>query len=258
MSKYVIEQRIKRKSIENPLRSYMWEVQLPTLSVNLPIREKSFIDSRLPNLGDLDVQEISQRITNVSVPFRIMETESAQSRNTYWKFATKSDIGPLSFDIIEHEDGKTLQYLTGWQNLIMNDNGTYNPPVAYKKDIIVARLGAHGAPVIFHLYKGFFISNISELTTDYETSDFVRYQVTLTGDDVLHASIPWSDVESASEEKSMIDKVRDIQRRISTATKQIAAGDFRLPSVLNSVSQFATDGFRTNTGSGNGSANRSF
>jgi hypothetical protein len=187
------ERLLRLRRNEPPQKSYMWRVELPDLSDRSRLSGVSYdpnsfrLADRLRALNVMQQQMLSQRVTSISIPFSTVETDKAISENSYWYYAKQNDIGQIEFEMQEFEDGYTLQWLTAWQQLmIRSEHGTYNPPVVYKKDLKFYRLSANKKDIHMHVYKGYFISGIADMSNDYEANDIVRYSVQLTGDSVEH------------------------------------------------------------------------
>jgi len=159
---------IDTKRLADPLKSFMWYVELP---------------SNINNFGG-DVWEINSRISSISTPYHVFETGKEIDGNSFWYFAKSIDIGSITLEIVEHEDGLSFDYFKNWQQMIANSNGTFNNPVDYKRDINFFRLDSGKTKIIYDKYTGYFISGISDVANDYETNGLVKFTVTLTGDNV--------------------------------------------------------------------------
>lgn len=157
---------IKRNS--NPVKSFMWYLELPA---NIEGFEG-------------DVWELNGRIASISTPYHTFETGKEIDGNSFWYFAKSIDIGSITLEITEHEDGMSFDYFKNWQQMIANDNGTFNPPNYYKRNLNFFRLDSGKTKIIHDKYHGYFISGISDVANDYETNGLVKFTVTLTGDNV--------------------------------------------------------------------------
>lgn len=157
---------INRKRSAEPMRSYLWVIELPWLHSG----------SRWLH------QEVSSRVLSVSTPFSTFTTEKEANGNTVWTYAKGDEVGQFTMEVMEHEDGGTFDYFDIWMKLIKNSNGTYNPPIRYKKDISFYRLNSFKSKIEKFTYVGYFPSGLSDLANDYESNNVVRYSVTLTGD----------------------------------------------------------------------------
>ena len=165
---------IKRRTSKPPLKSYLWRMELPVLDAGGYSSGISLEDQR----------EVSSRILSVSVPYNIMETDKAMHGNSFWYFPTSSDIGSITIEVMEYEDGLSYRYFDAWQKMIANNNGTFNPPNFYKRKVNFFRLNSNKDDVLIDTYSGYFVSGIGESSNDYESNNIVRLTVTLTGDSV--------------------------------------------------------------------------
>ena len=156
-----------------PLKTYLWYMELPNTIKNF----------------EGDVFEINSRIISVNLPYPTFETEKQIQGNSWWYYARSVDIGVITLEIIEHEDGKSFEYFQAWQQMIANKNGTFNPPKFYKKNIRFYRLDQTKNKLIVDVYEGYFISGISDVTNDYESNGLVKFTITLTGDAVQHINL---------------------------------------------------------------------
>ena len=169
----------KKRTLLSPLRSYLWRMELPSL------------DSRTYSSGlTQDEQfEVSSRILNANVPYNVAETDKANHGNSFWYFAKSTDIGPITLEVMEYADGLTYKYFSSWQKMISNNNGTFNPPAFYKKQVKFYRLDTNKEDVLLDVYSGYFVSGVGESTNDYETNNIIKLTITLTGDSVARKRI---------------------------------------------------------------------
>lgn len=197
MGTFNIKDELRRKQTEEPMRSYLWYALLPNLLLN---SNKESVRQYGTGDGVLDAEslyqvsrnvhrDLSLRIANISIPFMSVETEKGIRGNSYWYYGKQNDIGNISFEMYEYEDGLSLKYLQAWQNMMMNSNGTYNSPAVYKNDVKFFRLASNKEELLVHTYKNYFISGIADISNDYDTNEVVKYSVNLTGDSVEHEFI---------------------------------------------------------------------
>jgi len=165
---------IDTKRRDEPMRSYLWYVELPSTIDNIRAGE-SF--------------NINHRITSINVPFPSFETDKEIQGNSYWYFAKSIDIGSITLEVMEYEDGKTFEYFQAWQQMIANDNGTFNSPFHYKRDIKFFRLDDQKNKLVVDVYEGYFISGMSDISNEYEGNGMVKFTITLTGDSVTHTNM---------------------------------------------------------------------
>lgn len=200
-----LNNQLKKKSLQNPMKSYMWFMQLP--------------DASKTKMAEDVMLDISSRITNVTVPFTQFETEKETRGNSFRYFAKSADIGNITFEIVEFDDGLTRKYLQNWQNLMVatlpREGGpksvpAFTPPSHYKRNIKMYRFDDLKGEVYYDLYKGYFISGIEDLSSDYESSELLKYSVTLTGDDIsYHDSITGEIDAGRDSDGNPWDKIAD-------------------------------------------------
>lgn len=169
MNQELVE-KIKRKHTKSPLRSYLWRVELPLI----------------PGFTIEQVMEVSTRVVATTVPFVTLETDKEIHGNSFWYHAKSSDIGNITLEVMEYDDALTFTYFNTWLKMVSNSNGTFNPPVYYKKDFKFYRMNTIKNDVVKDTYLGYFVAGVAELSNDYESNGVVRYTITLTGDSVKH------------------------------------------------------------------------
>lgn len=187
-----INKAIVSQQMARPQKDYLWRVELP--DVSLPsgeslggLSDPSLLAGTSSLFGQesfFDMETLNYRVISAQVPFFEISTDNQSHQNSFWYYATTNDIGSITLEIEEHEDGQTYQYLNQWRSLIQNNNGTYNPPVMYKREIKYFKIANVKLDVSVHKYKGYFISNVSDLGNTYDSNGIMRYSVTLTGDDM--------------------------------------------------------------------------
>jgi hypothetical protein len=210
-----ISDQLSRKRLNPPMKSFLWRVILPDLNMMTNARTSS-----IPTFGDgifealsLDLysnHEVSSRIANISIPFVTIDTEKASQQNSFWYYGKHNDIGTITLEVYEYEDGLTLDYFRAWEHLMINKSGefagTYNPPAMYKQDIIFYRLSSMHTELVKHTYKGYFISGINDLQNDYDGNEVVRYSITLTGDSIEHETFSLATLADKPEEAELLAK----------------------------------------------------
>lgn len=183
------------KRTANPFKSYLWYVELPS------------------DIGEFtgDVWELNGRISSISTPYHNFETGKEIDGNSFWYFAKSIDIGSITLEIVEHEDGMSFEYFKQWQQLINNDNGTFNPPFHYKRDLKFFRLDSGKTKILYDKYTGYFISGISDVANDYETNGLVKFTVTLTGDNVERIELNSEHTQQTNKDEffSKVNQSRD-------------------------------------------------
>lgn len=185
--KQLLDERLSTISKDSPMMSYMWFLELPKID---------------GDDNDTSMIDLSSRISSVNTPFLQYETDKEKYGNSFWYYSKSVDIGNLTFEIIEMEDGKTRDYLERWQSMMLatidpysaeiharRDVVAFNPPNVYKRNLYMYRLDTLKNTVYFDKYSGYFISGIEEISSDYESSGFLKYSVTLTGDNISYKSV---------------------------------------------------------------------
>lgn len=213
MAKYNIKETMNKFKTEPPMKSFLWRVELPDLSKGnrgggYILSNDAF--SAVEDLYEVDPYihlEMSKRITNISIPFVSIETDKAIIGNSYWYYGKQNDIGSISFEINEYEDGLSHRFMDTWKALMINPNGTYNPPVRYKRDIKFFRLNSTKSDIIVHTYKGYFVSAIADVANDYESNDIVKFAINLTGDSVETEIF---DIAGVVDDPSQLDQLKRV------------------------------------------------
>ena len=161
-------QAMGKKREQSPQYDFLWKVELPEVS-------------------NVSPEDINHRIETFDSPFFELETTKVTAKNSFWYSASNNDVGQISMTVHDMEDGATLQYFLEWYKLIVNNDGTYNPPATYKKPIKFHRLSARYQEILHtYTYLQFFVTDIQTLSNTYESNDFTKFNVTLTGDSVKH------------------------------------------------------------------------
>lgn len=186
---------IERKKNQNPQMDYMWRMELPSLvqGANSPYPEITACSQR----NGTEIDDLSNRVTSIEAPMPSFETKKNTSGASFFFTATNNEIGNISIKIDEMEDGLTLDYFNCWKSSIVNEDGLYYPPVAYKKTIKVVRLSTTGEDIHYTRYIGCFPTGVSPINYSYESSGIMQYNVTFTGDRVEHYIIPAYQIKQA-------------------------------------------------------------
>ena len=194
-----------KTQLDSPMQSHQWFVELPDL--NVPATGAQFIShSPLERTyqRSLDYREVSQRIAAVTTPFPAMTTEKAGSGNSFWIYAKHNELGHLSLEVYEHNDGSTFHYFQTWLDQIKTPDGTYYPPVVWKRDVLVYRTNNVDDQVVKHTYRGTFPINIGDIQSNYETSELTKLSVNFACDSVK------TDIQQVDEHSSdLLEALRD-------------------------------------------------
>jgi len=208
---------LAKKKQQSPQYDFLWRVDLPSLNPMLNSADSLVTQASRINFSNgigaglmsvanvissvlggvmVNPDDINHRVMTFDTPFFQLDTKKVTNKNSFWYTASNNDIGSISFTIHEMEDGKTLQYLDAWKSLIINADGTYNPPVFYKRPVRFYRLSASKLDLHEYIYEGFFISEISTMSNSYEDNGITTYSVTLTGDSVQYNFLSGAEVRS--------------------------------------------------------------
>lgn len=215
MSNSTIKDALARKNEQSPQYDYMWRVELPSLAapIDTSLDFMDRVDTDTPPRGNLakiasgvgefasnlsgiatgvttPMADINHRVATFDTPYFQMDTKKITDRNSYWYSASNNDIGAINITMDEFEDGATYRYLNDWKNLIVNADGTYNPPAAYKRTVKFIRMSATNLDLHVHFYEGYFISELSNIQNSYEGNGVLQYTATLTGDNINTVLIP--------------------------------------------------------------------
>jgi|AntDeeMinimDraft_6_1070357.scaffolds.fasta_scaffold01626_2 hypothetical protein len=213
MGQSTIKDALARKKTQSPQYDYMWRVELPDLTT-APVETRgpyaqiqksqfnSFIDKAVKFASSLSglsagggMEEMNHRVNSIDTPFFQMETKKITNQNSFWYSASNNDIGSISMTIDEFEDGATYSYLNLWKSLIINEDGTYNPPNLYKKNIKLIRMSATNLDLHVFRYKGYFLNEVNNIQNSYEGNDITQYSTVFTGDAMEHIPVPPAEVK---------------------------------------------------------------
>jgi len=194
---------LARKKRQNPQRTDLWCARLPNLTETLgrgqgiPAMDKARSDLRSIIGGrggnSFSMMDINHRISSINIPFFTTEVEQSIENNSYWHYPKRHEVSEVTVEIDEFEDAQTLRYLHTWQKMMVKDDGTYFPPAIYKMPFKVYRLpSTKNTSILTHTYHDCFISAITEITSDYESTEIMKYNITLTCDGV---STQFHDIE---------------------------------------------------------------
>lgn len=209
MTSYLSES-IAKKNAGRPLKTYLWRVELPQLIRNNrgtnEFRAMTQARQKVANtsLGqnEPDTKDINHRISSISAPMESFGTDEVPENNSRWVSAQRKSINELTMEVQEYEDMKTLQYFQLWNAMIMNRDGTYNPPAFWKRNIVVYRLSAASKLAVSrHIYRESFVNSIGDIQSDYETADILKYSVSFSVDDILHDIFDIEDQVTGAEKK---------------------------------------------------------
>lgn len=202
------EKSLARRRRSEPARSYLWAVELPNLGTSPANGKKSRsfqkAESDMNNaIAPVNMQLMNSLVTSFNAPLFSFETDKVTDGNTFWYRATHNDISNISMTIEEQQDGTVWKYLNSWKNLIMHSGGGYNPPSYYKRDIVFYRLDMSKGAFQTFTYSNYFISEVSDVSNDYNSDEAVSYTVSFTGDSLVAVdTISGTDLDRKMEEVS--------------------------------------------------------
>lgn len=210
-----IANALKKKSNNQPMKSYLWRVVFPDIFSGLSLfagtsGESSGWEQLATVIHNAEVEneiirDVPTRITNLTIPNYTLGLQRNNYGNTYWQAPTQLEINNMTMEIMDFEDTYTIAYLESWKSLIIhNASGkqgnspayTFSPPAYYKRPIIVYYLSNSREDLLRFEYHGCFPSTIDDRSSDYESSDFVKYNVTFAVDGMKFNRIKTSDTES--------------------------------------------------------------
>jgi hypothetical protein len=194
------EESYQLKKAMEPARAYLWRVVLPDIreSSGRISGSPSMIwanNNARPNNLYVNMKELNTRVTEVSTPYFTIETRKNISGASYWYSPTHNDIASISMTMMEDQSGSTFRYIDAWKNMMMNSNGTYNPPAFFKKEIYMYRLNLMKKDFQVFKYVGYFPNEVAEVSNSYEENSLLKYQISFTGDSMSHTHIQEADFD---------------------------------------------------------------
>lgn len=182
-----LKEHVDKKLYDQPKRSYLWAVYLPDLTT-----PPEGLESDAGSASDIEEDfgisaeshtDLLHRITSVSLPFIEFDSETHPHHNKKVSYVSGYGINSdLSLDVIDTDDNLALRYFNAWKNLIKNEDGTFNPPSFYKRNLVYRHLSPSMETLINIKYKGVFPTQISDLTLKYESNELVTLTVSLKCD----------------------------------------------------------------------------
>lgn len=194
MTTYNYEESYQLRKAMEPARAYLWRVFLPDIRESVArISESNAMrwanQNARPTGLNLNMQELNTRVSEVTSPYFTIETRKNIDGASFWYGVSHNDISTISLTMDEAQDGSTYRYIDAWKNMIINENGTYNPPAFFKKDIYVYRLNLMKKDFQVFRYRNYFPNEVASLSSTYEDNDILKYQISLTGDSMDHQEL---------------------------------------------------------------------
>lgn len=236
-SNFDLGKALKQRQTSEYQRTYLWRLMLPNLNKNIPdafgqtVDRIGFFSSN--NLFVPDNTLIENRIRSVNMPFLSIGTDKERVGNMYYYYGTKKDISTITLDVYEGTDGATFQYFDAWAKLATAPrqatrgphngttiNHTSNPPVYYKFDVYMVRLDTSKLDLYVDTYNGFFLNDIANVSSDYDTSGFMSYTITLTGDTMTTRTYSSSQTDIVNKNVDILNQTLNVQRKFGQLTPQ--------------------------------------
>lgn len=204
-----ISEALEKKREQLHQMDYNWRVILPSLGYDGFFDSSGAADANtgfdamhtLQNAAKWS--DITHRVYEVELPEYSYETRKNQLGTGSWYGAESRTIGTISLTVDEMEDGQTLKYFDDWKSLIRNSDGTYNPPVMYKRAFVHYQTAAIGLDLTSTVYTGCFPSDIQPVSWNYDSNGVRQYRITLACDKVQHGYIPAEVVKVKIAEKQL-------------------------------------------------------
>lgn len=194
MAAFNFEKAIEQKKNLQHAREYLWRVELPN-PIDFPeppFDSQSFEYAKeIVRYGmssrytDEIIEELGTRVTSIETPFFTVDSDKTTRGSTFWYRAMHNDIDTVTItmeEVYQQDRPTTRQYLNDLKSLIVNSNGTYNPPFFYKQDFVFYALNTQKLDVEGIRFKGYFISEVSSRENNYDTNDIKVYTARFTGD----------------------------------------------------------------------------
>lgn len=202
-----ISEALEKKREQLHQMEYNWRVVLPSLGSDGfsdstdAARTNTGIDAMNILQNSAKWSEVTHRVYEVELPEYSYETKKNQLGTGSWYGAESRSIGTISLTVDEMEDGQTLKYFDDWKSMIRNSDGTYNPPVMYKRMFVHYQTAAIGLDLTSTVYTGCFPSDIQPVAWNYDSNGVRQYRITLTCDRVQHGFISADVVKTKIEER---------------------------------------------------------
>ena len=188
-SSFNLDKAVKLKENAAPQMNTLWRLELPDLTNNMG-KDSSVsgsVEQAFNNTTsfDGDMEDINSRVVTVSAPMIEYDTEF----NAYFHRNMLGQYGNLTFDIEEYEDGKTREFLNIWDGLIGPAAHRHNPPYFYKRNLTLFRMSTTKIDLNVDIFKGVVLNSIGDISHNYDSPEIMKYNVTLTVDDVEHIKL---------------------------------------------------------------------
>lgn len=224
------------RSMNDPQRSYHWEIFLPNLGTPKPETgtNEGSLKSNFRRLEGLAREEVNQRASSIlgaplevftrptpnfhpnfqveevqGIPFPSVEREAfyEAGRNTY--FPSIEDIASFSVVFYHDASGNLPEYIQNWKSKIVNLDGTKNLPGYYKYPINIKLLNGLKQEVLNISLKGCFPTQTSGYNLNQQ-SENLKLTQEFSVDRVFMEPIKTSDA----------DPKQQIEDRLKQKTRQ--------------------------------------
>lgn len=163
-------------------------------------------------MGDL---EASLAIDSITAPFPTFDTKNVYTNGIYSPSASKRNTISISVKFIELETQEIGTYLYSWLRSIQNEDGTYNPPAIYKKTVVISPLNSKMAETTTYTLKGAYLSEVSPVSYDYDSTGNVYYEATMVCDDVIYGTTSSSNDMTSQDNPTKLSKGKMPDSKIS-------------------------------------------
>lgn len=131
--------------------------------------------AELPGLDDIYVED-------VTLPIDKIESTSNFVAGTTVNYAGNYSIGPITMKFYEDRKHLVLRYLWTWRKSIHDDQGNFNPALAYKRRMIVKTKDAKGMPIATFIFTGCFPTDIDSIPLSSSSNDRIVMGATFSTD----------------------------------------------------------------------------
>ena len=154
------------RQMANAARAYMWELFIP----NIP--------------GGGDSEFLRFHVRNVTMPGLTLEPIEINWQAHKIKEPGRAPFTQMfTFQIEESEEGKALDLLLDWRNLVLHpETGVGSPSEDIKTDIYLTLLKTTGEEVKKMKIVGCWPQEVADVTLDYMASETIKIDVSMSYD----------------------------------------------------------------------------
>lgn len=193
----------------NPMMGYNWQIQFPRLEpIDIGTRQPTnFLgmyegSEAWSELMGIDPKIVGERVTSVELPSFNVETKKIKAGLKTINIPIWGELGNLTMNIDEYDDGATYGYITAWMGLTglgpaasffgKNDGISSAGKASYKRDIFLTRFSSSMNAVEVMWFKGVFPSAISPASQNYEDEGILTHNISFSCDDAIYCPVPMS------------------------------------------------------------------